>query len=115
MRHKRKINKFGKTKSHRKMLFRNLLRGLFLHKKIKVSRARARLLKSQADAVITLAIKGDLASRRRVIALFNDAALAKQIFAQAETYKTRSGGYTRIIGAGFRAGDGCEMVLIQLV
>ena len=115
MRHRKETRKLGRNKGQRHLLVRNLIRSVFLHGKIKVSLVRAKRIKADVEHIITLAKKGDLASRRNAIALLNDAKVVNKIFAEAEVFKTRSGGYTQILKLGVRPGDGCEMSIMQLL
>lgn len=115
MRHKKNIRKFGRNKGNRKMLLRNLVRNVFVYKKIRTSHAKAKKLRAVVDRIVSLAKKGDLASRQRAIAFLNDPHLVNKIFSEADSFRNRNGGYTQIIKLGSRSGDGCEMSLIQLL
>ncbi|MFT8817620.1 MAG: 50S ribosomal protein L17, partial [Komagataeibacter saccharivorans] len=65
---------------------------------------------------ITLGTRGDLHARRRAFAQLRDDKIVSKLFATvAERYKTRQGGYTRVLRAGMRHGDAADMAVIELV
>ena len=73
-------------------------------------------MKPIMDKLVTLAKKGDLASRRRAIAQIRDKDAVKKLFAvMGERYADRNGGYTRVLKAGYRHGDNAPMAVIELV
>jgi large subunit ribosomal protein L17 len=89
---------------------------LFKHGKVTTTLAKAKELRRVADKMITLAKKGDLASRRRALAFIRDKGVVKKLFNQLrEKYLDRSGGYTRIIKIGPRRGDASIMAIVELV
>ncbi len=116
MRHGRAGKKLGRVTSHRWALFRNLLTALFRHEKITTTVTKAKALRGLADQVITLAKREDLHARRQVLALVQDETVVKKLFdTVAARYAERNGGYTRIIRAGRRPGDGAPLALMELV
>ncbi|MBC7293662.1 MAG: 50S ribosomal protein L17, partial [Thermoleophilia bacterium] len=83
---------------------------------IETTESRAESLKRLADKYISLAKKGDLASRRRALAFFLDEDAVKKLFdVLAPRYKDRQGGYVRVIKAGNRRGDGAPTAIVRLV
>lgn len=111
-----KHRKFSMTTSQRRALFSNLTSSLLNHEQIKITLPRAKELRTFADGMITLAKKGDLASRRRAISFLRDKEVVQKLFSTlAERYKDRNGGYTRVVKAGFRYGDAADMAIIELV
>lgn len=111
-----KHRKFSMTTSQRRALFANLTGALLNHEQIKVTLPRAKELRTFADNMITLAKKGDLSSRRRAISFLRDKEVVSKLFSTlADRYKDRSGGYTRVVKAGFRYGDAADMAIIELV
>lgn len=140
MRHRMAGYKLGRNTPHRKSLFRNLAAALFQHGQITTTLHKAKAVQPFVEKLITLARKGDLASRRRAIALLRDRKLVtvdKQsgdpVYEQREDggdktliqklfgeigpkFTDRPGGYTRIIRlAEHRIGDGADLVVLQMV
>jgi large subunit ribosomal protein L17 len=116
MRHRKQGRKLNRTASHRKAMFNNMAAALLKHEQIKTTLPKAKDLRRYVEPLITLAKKGDLHSRRQAIAVLQDVALVAKLFdVLAERYKDRSGGYTRVLKAGFRYGDMAPMAFIELV
>jgi len=117
MRHRIKGRKLNRTSSHRKALLANLAIALIKHEQIKTTLPKAKELKPYIDKLITMAKKGDLSSRRRLIAtLHHEVTIVSKLFdVLSERYKERSGGYSRILKAGFRYGDSAPVAIIELV
>jgi len=109
--------KLNRTSSHRKAMLANLAAALIKHEQIKTTLPKAKELKPVVDNLITLGKRGSLHARRQAISqLHNDSALAGKLFTTlADRYKTRQGGYTRVMRAGFRYGDAAAMAIIELV
>lgn len=104
------------TKSQRRALFSNLTNALLTHEQIKITVVRAKALRTFADNMITFAKKGDLNSRRLALAFLRDEEVVSKLFSTlAERYKSRNGGYTRVLKAGMRYGDAAPMAIIELV
>jgi large subunit ribosomal protein L17 len=116
MRHGYAGRQFSRTKGHRRALFANLANALLKHEQIKTTLPKAKDLRPYVEKLITLGKRGDLHARRQAAAtLRDDAVVAKLFSVLGERYKNRSGGYTRIIKAGFRYGDSAPMGVIELV
>jgi len=118
MRHGVAGRHLGRSKDQREALFRILLTELFRHERIRTTEAKAKAIQADADKIVTLCKRGDLAARRRVSAILTDEEVAKKLFrdgAFAERYALRDGGYTRILRLGQRPGDAAEMVFLELV
>lgn len=116
MRHRKVSRRLTSTVEHRVALMRNQVRDLLKHGKITTTVAKAKELRRFADRMITLAKKGDLASRRRALAFIQDKAVVRKLFTELrEKYLDRPGGYTRIIKAGVRNGDAAPMAIVELV
>lgn len=108
--------KLGRPTDHRNAMLRNLVTSLLGNGRITTTITRAKETRSIAEKMITLAKKGDLHSRRQVLAFVNDETVVKNLFDNiAPKYKDRQGGYTRIIRIGPRRGDAAEMVILELV
>lgn len=116
MRHKLSGRKLGVTSSHRKAMFSNLCHALIKHEQITTTLPKAKDLRPVVERLITLGKRGNLHARRQAIAEIRDVELVEKLFTTiAERYKTRSGGYTRVLKAGFRYGDNAPMAIIELV
>lgn len=116
MRHGRAGKKLGRVTAHRWALFRNLLTALFQHERITTTEAKAKAVRGLADRVVTLAKRESLHARRQVLTLVPDETVVKKLFdTVAARYAERPGGYTRMIKAGRRPGDGAPLALLELV
>lgn len=115
MRKKKQGRKFQRKIGPRKALLNGLARELFLKEKIKTTEPKAKELKRIAEKFITRAKKGDLLARRLLSKRFSKIVVKKLVDEIAPRYKSRPGGYTRIIKLGTRKSDGAEMVIIELV
>lgn len=116
MRHQKTGRKLGSSSSHRQALLRNLAAQIIEHGKIKTTEAKAKEVRPVVDKLITLAKKGDVASRRQALGEISDRELVHKLFSEvAEKYADRNGGYTRISKLGPRLGDGAIKVQIELV
>jgi large subunit ribosomal protein L17 len=116
MRHRMGHRKLQRATGHRNSLLRNLAASLIKHEQLTTTVAKAKELRPYVEKLITLAKKGGLSNRRLAHSrLLDDAQLVKLFEVLAERYKNRSGGYTRVIKAGFRASDAAPMAVIELV
>ena len=113
MRHRRAGRKLNRTASHRRALFANMSAALIKHEQIVTTLPKAKELRRFADRLITLAKRGNLHSRRLAVARVRDEAMVKKLFdTLGPRYKERSGGYTRVLRAGYRHGDSAPMAVI---
>ena len=116
MRHGIAGRKLGVTSSHRLAMFRNMAHALLKHEQITTTLPKAKELRPVAEKLITLGKRGGLHARRQAYAhLRDDVIVAKLFGALAERYKSRAGGYTRVLKAGVRYGDAASMAVIELV
>ncbi len=116
MRHGLSGRKLNRTSSHRKAMFANMVVALLKHEQIKTTLPKAKDLRPIAEKIITLGKSGTLHDRRRAYAILRDDAVVAKLFSViAERYKTRNGGYTRVLKAGFRYGDAAPLAIIELV
>ena len=116
MRHGMSGRKLNRTSTARKALFANLTVALLKHEQIKTTLPKAKDLRPVAEKLISLGKRGDLHARRQAIAYLRDEKIVGKLFSViAERYKTRNGGYTRVLKAGFRYGDCAPMAIIELV
>jgi large subunit ribosomal protein L17 len=108
--------KLNRRTQARKALFANLAAALLKHEQIKTTLPKAKDLRPITEKLITLGKRGDLHARRQAHAMLRDDVIVTKLFAGlAERYKTRCGGYTRVLKAGFRYGDAAPMAIIELV
>jgi large subunit ribosomal protein L17 len=97
-------------------MFRNLVTDLLRYEKITTTEAKAKEIRGLAEKVITLGKEGDLHARRRALKMVTDKKIVEKVFNElAPRYAQRSGGYTRIIKLGPRAGDAAPMAQLELV
>ena len=116
MRHMKSGKRLGRNTSHRKAMMRNMVTSFFDHEKITTTDARAKELRKMAEKLITIALRGDLHSRRLVMQLVRDKKIVAKLFDTiAPRYTERPGGYTRIIKLGHRSGDNASLSVIELV
>ena len=108
--------KLNRTSEHRKALIKNMLNSLVKYEQITTTLPKAKVLKPQADKLITLGKKDTLQKTRTLISKLQDEASTSKIKKTlSKRYENRKGGYTRIIKAGFRYGDNAPMAVIEFV
>jgi large subunit ribosomal protein L17 len=108
--------RLGGGAAHERLILANLASALFINKSIKTTEARAKRLRPVAERLVTFAKRGDLASRRRALAVLRNKEAVHVLFTEiAPLVADRQGGYTRIIKVGFRKGDNAPMGVIELV
>ena len=116
MKHKIKGKKLNRTSSHRKALFKNMAQAIIKHEQIITTLPKAKTMKPIVDKLITLAKKGSLHARRQAFSKLRDDKMVTKLFGSLATrYADRTGGYTRVLKAGFRYGDSAAMAVIELV
>lgn len=116
MRHRKSGVKLGRTSSHRQAMFRNMVTSLLKHQRIRTTDVKAKELRRWADHIVTLAKRGDLHARRQALSIVREKAVVHKLFEEAsERFGAVSGGYTRIIKMGRRAGDAAPMSLVEMV
>ena len=116
MKHKIKGKKLNRTSSHRKALFKNMAQAIIKHEQIITTLPKAKTMKPIVDKLITSAKKGSLHARRQAFSKLRDDKMVTKLFGTlASRYADRTGGYTRVLKAGFRYGDSAAMAVIELV
>ena len=116
MRHRIGYRKLNRTSEHRKALFKNMLNSLIKYEQIKTTLPKAKFLKPQADKIITLGKKDSLHNTKMLVSQLQDTKSAIKVKKTlSKRYEKRTGGYTRIIKAGFRYGDNAPMAIIEFV
>ena len=116
MRHKLGYKKLNRTSEHRKALIKNMLNSLIKYEQITTTLPKAKVLKPQADKIITLGKKNNLQNTKILISKLQDTKSANKVKKTlAKRYEDRKGGYTRIIKSGYRYGDNAPLAVIEFV
>jgi len=116
MRHGNSGKGLGRTSSHRKLMFRNMMVSLLRHELIKTTVTKAKELRRFMEPIITMAKEDTLHGRRLAFDRLRDREIVLKLFNDiGPHYKTRPGGYLRVLKCGFRAGDSAPMAYVQLV
>ena len=116
MRHKFGYKKLNRTSEHRKALIKNMLNSLIKYEQITTTLPKAKVLRPQADKIITLGKKDSLQNTKTLFSKLQDSKSTNKVKKTlSKRYENRKGGYTRIIKAGFRYGDNAPMAVIEFV
>lgn len=116
MRHRVHARKLGRSPSHRQAMYRNLVTSLLQHERVETTDAKAKEVRRLADRMITLGKRGDLHARRRALRVIRVREVAAKVFGElAERYKSRPGGYTRVLKTRIRVGDSAALSIVELV
>src|SRR6202521_1651241 len=114
MRHRQSNRKLNRTTSHRLAMLRNMANSLFQHEIIKTTLPKAKELRRVAEPLITLGKTPTLANRRLAFNRTRDRDIVSKLFDElGPRYKTRNGGYLRILKFCFRQGDNAPMALVE--
>ncbi len=116
MRHGLGLRKLNRTSSHRLAMLRNMMNSLIEHEVIKTTVPKAKELRRVVEPMITLAKEATVANRRLAFDRLRDRDSVVKLFNElGPRFKTRPGGYTRILKMGYRVGDNAPMALVELV
>ncbi|AYN87231.1 50S ribosomal protein L17 [Commensalibacter melissae] len=116
MRHGISGRKLGVTSSHRLAMFRNMAVALIKHEQITTTLPKAKELRPIVEKLVTLGKRGDLHARRQAYAMLRDETIVAKLFSViADRYKSRQGGYLRVLKAGVRYGDAADMAVIEFI
>lgn len=115
MRHRNKVKTLDRKKSSRELLLRNLASSVLIYEKVKTTEAKAKIVKSLVEKMITTGKDGDLTARRKLIQILPQKKAIEKALELGKKYKEKKGGYLRITKIGPRQGDGAEIVQIELV
>ena len=116
MRHRQSNRKLNRTTSPRLAMFRNMSVSLLKHEIIKTTLPKAKELRRFVEPLITLGKEPSLANHRLAFDRLRDRDMVVKLFGElGPRYKTRPGGYLRILKYGFRNGDNAPMALVELV
>ena len=116
MRHRLGYKKLNRTSSHRKSLIKNMLNSLIKYEQITTTLPKAKVLKPQADKIITIGKNNNLISKKNLFSKLQDKNNIKKVIGVlSKRYENRKGGYTRVIRAGFRYGDNAPLAILEFV
>ena len=116
MRHRHGLRKLNRTSEHRQAMLRNMMNSLIEHEAIKTTLPKSKELRRVVEPMITLAKVDTVANRRLAFDRLRDRDSVTKLFNDlGPRFKTRPGGYTRILKMGFRVGDNAPMALVELV
>jgi len=116
MRHRKSGRSFSRTSAHRRAMFRNLANSVVEHELVKTTLPKAKELRGFLEPLITLAKEDSVANRRLAFNRTRNKATVGKLFTElGPHYKSRPGGYLRILKCGYRAGDNAPMAYVQLV
>lgn len=116
MRHRNTGRQLSRNSSHRKAMLKNMTASLLQHEIIKTTLPKAKELRRVAEPLITLAKDDSVAKRRLAFARLRDRDMVSKLFNElGPRYKSRPGGYLRILKCGFRPGDAAPMAIVELV
>jgi large subunit ribosomal protein L17 len=116
MRHGHGLRKLNRTSSHRLAMLQNMMNSLIEHEVIKTTLPKAKELRRVIEPMITLAKEATLSNRRLAFNRLRDRDSVTKLFNDlGPRFKTRPGGYTRILKMGYRVGDNAPMALVELV
>jgi len=115
MRHRKKSEKFSRSRAQRKALIKSLLRSLVIYERIKTTKSKAMAIRFYMDKLITWAKKNTLLSRRLSYDILGNHKLVKKLFDEiGPRFKDINGGYTRVLNIGYRKGDGAFISIVEL-
>lgn len=116
MRHRNYGRKLSRNTEHRRALLRNLVTSLIQEERIQTTVAKAKETRAITERLITLGKRGDLHARRLAASYCMTASSVKKLFDDvAKRFASRQGGYTRIVRAGWRKGDGADLAVLELI
>ena len=116
MRHRHGLRKLNRTSSHRLAMFRNMTNSLLKYEVIKTTLPKAKELRRVIEPILTLGKDPTLANKRLAFNRLRDRDMVVKLFDElGPRYKTRNGGYLRILKFGFRVGDNAPMALVELL
>ncbi len=116
MRHLKSGYKLGRNPAHRRATLRNLVTNLIISERITTTVLRAKAARPLAERMITLGKRDSLHARRQAAAFLQTSDATKKLFSDlAPRFADRPGGYTRIVRAGWRIGDGAELAILEFI
>jgi large subunit ribosomal protein L17 len=116
MRHLNSGSKLGRNPAHRRATLRNLVTNVIERERVTTTLTRAKAARPLLERMITLGKKDTLQTRRQAAAFLMTPAATQKLFRDiAPRFSDRSGGYTRIVAAGWRVGDGAKVAILELI
>jgi len=116
MRHRKSGRQLNRNSSHRQAMFRNMTNSLFRHELIKTTLPKAKELRRIAEPLITMAKEDSVHKRRLAFARMRDKEMVAKLFTElGPRYRSRPGGYLRILKCGHRTGDNAPMAYVEMV
>ena len=116
MRHRKSGRQLHRNSAHRKAMFRNMAASLFEHELIKTTLPKAKELRRVAEPLITLSKEDSVAHRRLAFDRLRRRGVVTKLFNElGPRYRSRPGGYLRILKCGYRSGDNAPMAYVELV
>ena len=116
MRHGHGLRKLNRTSSHRLAMLQNMMNSLIEHEVIKTTLPKAKELRRVIEPMLTLGKEPTLSNKRLAFNRLRNRDNVVKLFAElGPRFKTRPGGYTRILKMGYRVGDNAPMALVELV
>ena len=96
-------------------MMRNMATSLLQHETIRTTVPKAKELRRVVEPLITMAKVDSIGLRRLAHSRLRDDAVVEKLFADlGPRFKSRAGGYTRILKMEPRPGDSADMALMQL-
>jgi large subunit ribosomal protein L17 len=116
MRHLKSGSKLGRNPSHRRATLRNLVTNVIERERVTTTLTRAKAARPLVEKMITLGKRDTLHARRQAAAFLQTDEATRKLFRDlAPRFAQRPGGYTRIVQAGFRVGDGAQVAILELL
>lgn len=116
MRHLKSGSKLGRNPAHRRATLRNLVTNIIERERVSTTLTRAKAARPLVERMITLGKRDSLHARRQVASYLMTPAATQKLFNDiAPRFADRPGGYTRIIHAGWRIGDGARVAILELL
>jgi large subunit ribosomal protein L17 len=116
MRHRVRKSTLSRKAGPRRALLKTESEQVLRHEQVTTTLAKAKTLRPMVERLITVAKRGDLTARRKLLAdMPTSIGVSKALDVLAKRFATRQGGYTRIIKLGRRQGDAAEMAVLQVL
>lgn len=116
MRHKNSGRNLGRDSSHRRLMLLNIAKSVIQHELIKTTLAKAKELRRVLEPLITLSKKDSVSNRRLAFAKLRSKEIVGKLFTDLGVrFKSRPGGYLRILKCGYRKGDNSMMAVVELL
>lgn len=114
--HRRRVRRFSRKNTAKTALIRGLVQSVVEHGRIKTTVEKAKETRRHVEKAVTLAKKGDLATRRLLLSRYPHKDTVSKLMGElTQRFTNRPGGYTRVIKIGVRPGDKAEMAFLEFV